>query len=79
MAAKMDVPVLGIEIRITAITDARIVEGYEDIRREVLDEEAEAIGVPVLAKLPINPELAKAADGEGRYFGFEECGCDTDC
>lgn len=71
MAAKMDVPVLG------------IIENYSYYRcpdcgrvekifgESHIDEEAEAIGVPVLAKLPINPELAKAAD-EGRYFGFEE-------
>lgn len=71
MACKMDIPVLGIieNYSYYRCPDCGRIEKIFGESR--IDEEAEAIGVPVLAKLPINPELAKAAD-EGRYFEFEE-------
>lgn len=71
MALKMDIPVLGI-IENYSYYKCPDCGRIEKIFGEShIDEEAQAIGVPVLAKLPINPELAKAAD-EGRYFEFEE-------
>ena len=71
MAMKMDIPVLGIVEnysyykcpdcnRIEKIFGESNIEAY-----------AEEIGVPVLAKLPIIPDMAQAAD-KGSYFAFEE-------
>lgn len=71
MAQKMDIPVLGIieNYSYYRCPDCGHIEKiYGDSH---IDEEASAIDVPVLAKLPINPELAAAAD-EGRYFEFAE-------
>lgn len=71
MAQKMDIPVLG------------IVENYSFYRcpdcgrkekifgESHIDEEAAAIGVPVLAKLPVMPDMAAAADA-GYCVNFEE-------
>ena len=71
MALKMDIPVLGI-IENYSYYKCPDCGRIEKIFGEShIDEEAQEIGVPVLAKLPINPELAKAAD-EGRYFEFGE-------
>lgn len=70
MAARMDIPVLG------------IVENYSYYqcpdcgRKEFIfgeshvDEYAAQYGVPVIAKLPIDPVIARLAD-EGRYFATE--------
>ena len=69
MALKMDIPVLGI-IENYSYYKCPDCGRIEKIFGEShIDEEAQAIGVPVLAKLPINPALAQAAD-EGRYFEF---------
>ena len=71
MAQKMDIPVLGI-IENYSYYKCPDCGHIEKIYGEShIDEEAEKIGVPVLAKLPINPGLAAAAD-EGRYFEFSE-------
>lgn len=71
MAMKMDIPVLGI-IENYSYYKCPDCGRIEKIFGEShIDEEAQAIGVPVLAKLPINPKLANAAD-EGKYFEFEE-------
>lgn len=70
MALKMDIPVLGIieNYSYYKCPDCGRVEKI--FGESHIDEEAQAIGVPVLAKLPINPALAQAAD-EGKYFEFE--------
>lgn len=71
MAQKMDIPVLGIieNYSYYKCPDCgRIEKIYGESH---IDEEALAIDVPVLAKLPINPALAAAAD-EGKYFEFSE-------
>ena len=66
----MHIPVLG------------IVENYSfmecpDCGRKIklfgesgIDQTAAELGVPVLGKLPLNPEFAKAVD-EGRFFELE--------
>ena len=71
MALKMDIPVLGIieNYSYYKCPDCKRIEKI--FGESHIDEEAKAINVPVLAKLPINPELAKAAD-EGKYFEFDE-------
>lgn len=70
MALKMDIPVLGIieNYSYYKCPDCGRVEKI--FGESHIDEEAQEIGVPVLAKLPINPALAQAAD-EGKYFEFE--------
>ena len=70
MALKMDIPVLGIieNYSYYKCPDCGRVEKI--FGESHIDEEAQSIGVPVLAKLPINPALAQAAD-EGKYFEFE--------
>lgn len=67
MAAEMDVPVLG------------LVENYSYLRcpdcgKEIkvfgdshIEEVAEELGVPVLGKMPIDPELAKQVEDEKFY------------
>ena len=67
MAKQMDIPVLG------------LVENYSyllcpDCGRKIpvfgvshIDEAAEELGIPVIGKMPIDPELAEAVENE-RFF-----------
>ena len=70
MALKMDIPVLGIieNYSYYKCPDCGRVEKI--FGESHIDEEAQAIGVPVLAKLPINPEINVLVD-EGRISEIE--------
>lgn len=71
MALKMDIPVLGIIENYSYYRCPECGKKEKLFGESSIDEEAEKIGVPVLAKLPIRPAMAAAADS-GLYFAFDE-------
>ena len=71
MAMKMDIPVLGIVENYSYYTCPDCGKKEYIFGESHIDEIADSYGVPVLAKLPIDPAIAMLAD-EGRYFYTNE-------
>ena len=65
MANLMDVPVLGLVENMSYFTCPDCGKKYEIFGKSQIDETAKELSLPVLAKLPINPELNRLVD-EGR-------------
>lgn len=65
MANLMDVPVLGLVENMSYFTCPDCGKKYEIFGKSLIDETAKELSLPVLAKLPINPELNRLVD-EGR-------------
>ena len=62
MAQMMNVPMLGLVENYSYFTCPGCNERYSVFGESHIDEIAEQMDLPVLAKLPLNPEFAKAAD-----------------
>lgn len=62
MAQMMNVPMLGLVENYSYFTCPGCNEKYSVFGESHIDEIAEQMDLPVLAKLPLNPEFAKAAD-----------------
>lgn len=73
MAGKMDIPILGIVENYSYYTCTDCGKKMAVFGESRIEEAAGEMHVPVLGKLPINPEMAKAAD-EGR---ISEISCQT--
>lgn len=65
MANLMNVPVLGLVENMSYFTCPDCGKKYEIFGKSQIDETAKELSLPVLAKLPINPELNRLVD-EGR-------------
>ncbi|MFR6066168.1 MAG: P-loop NTPase [Eubacterium sp.] len=65
MANLMDVPVLGLVENMSYFTCPDCGKKYEIFGKSQIDETAKELSLPVLAKLPINPELNRLVD-DGR-------------
>lgn len=70
MAKLMDVPVIGLIENMSYFTCPDCGKKHSIFGESDIDEAAQEIGVPVLAKLPINPEINRKVD-EGRVFDAE--------
>lgn len=62
MTTMMDIPVLGVVENYSYIVCPNCGEEIKVFGESGIDETAKEIGVPVLAKIPINPLVAKASD-----------------
>lgn len=70
MAAKMDIPVLGMVENYSYIECPDCGKKISVFGESKIDDIAKSMGLPVLGKLPIVPEYAKIAD-EGRFEEVE--------
>ena len=75
MAEKMDVPVLGVVENYSYMICPHCGEKISVFGESHLEEVAEAEKLPVLGRLPINPEYAKKADS-GDFAGVANDGLD---
>lgn len=69
MAERMDIPVLGVVENYSFITCPDCGRKISVFGESRIDEIAADLGIPVLGRIPIRPELAAAAD-EGRFAGI---------
>ena len=65
MAKKMNIPIIGVVENMSYVECPDCGKKISVFGESHIDEVAKEYGIPVLAKLPINPEIAKAVD-EGR-------------
>ena len=70
MAKMMNVPVLGLVENMSYYVCPHCNEKISIFGESQIDETAQELGVPVLAKLPINPDAAKMIDA-GRVEDIE--------
>ena len=70
MAQMMNVPILGIIENMSYLECPDCGKKISVFGESKIDETAKELGVPVLAKLPINPDVAKLVD-EGRADEIE--------
>lgn len=70
MARMMHVPILGLVENMSYVVCPHCGEKIALFGESHIEEIAEAFAVPVLAKIPVNPALAKACD-EGKIAWFE--------
>ena len=70
MAKMMNVPVLGLVENMSYYECPDCGKRVSIFGESKIDETAKELGVPVLAKLPINPDVAKLVD-EGRADEIE--------
>ena len=70
MAKMMNVPVLGLVENMSYYECPDCGKRVSIFGESQIDETAKELGVPVLAKLPINPDVAKLVD-EGRADEIE--------
>ena len=70
MAKIMNVPVLGLVENMSYYQCPDCGKKHNIFGERQIDETAKELGVPVLAKLPIDPEVAKLVD-EGRVEDVE--------
>ncbi len=63
MAKKMDIPILGVVENMSYLECPDCGKHIQVFGESHLEEEASAQGVPVLAKIPIQPAIAQAVDG----------------
>ena len=75
MAAQMDIPVLGVVENYSYITCPDCGKVIRLFGESHIDEVAAELGIPVLGKLPIRPELAEAADA-GDFAGVQNTDLD---
>ena len=69
MADRMDVPVLGVVENYSYITCPDCGKKIQVFGESHIDEIAADLGIPVLGRIPIRPELARAADA-GEFAGI---------
>ena len=62
MAKMMNVPVLGLVENMSYFTCPDCGKRLEIFGKSQIDETAKELGVPVLAKLPINPDITRLVD-----------------
>ncbi len=70
MAAMMDIPVLGV---VENFSYFKCPDCGKEIRlfgESHVEEAAKELGIPVLGKVPLDPEMAKAADA-GEFYKME--------
>lgn len=72
MAEMMNVPILGLVENMSYFACPDCGKKFSVFGESHIDEIAEKYGTKVLAKLPIDPDLAKSVD-EGRIESFEGC------
>ena len=70
MAKKMNIPIIGVVENMSYVECPDCGKKISVFGESHIDEVAKEYGIPVLAKLPINPEIAKAVD-EGRVEYLE--------
>jgi len=70
MAQKMDKPVLGVVENMSYLYVPEIDKKIELFGKSSAEEMAQAAGAPLLAQLPIDPELAKLCD-EGNIERYD--------
>ena len=70
IAKKMNIPIIGVVENMSYVECPDCGKKISVFGESHIDEVAKEYGIPVLAKLPINPEIAKAVD-EGRVEYLE--------
>ncbi|HZK09713.1 MAG TPA: Mrp/NBP35 family ATP-binding protein [Clostridia bacterium] len=70
MAKMMDIPVIGLVENMSHFTCPDNGKDYKIFGESHLEETAQEVGLDILARIPIDPELAKACD-KGKIEDFE--------